>query len=202
MPGRSSGRSKVIIGIISCRRVAAPRAAFHAYYERRCLDPTRSAEISPRIFVRRARAAGDRTRWRAAFVLVRGLSVARVGSDLALQRWPVFFSASSPANQIRRTPIHFSSRRSFRQARRRCWRGGSACLVARALTRARYRAGRYPAGLAVAGSLVYGTHFGRSPRSRHRPQMRLTVAEVGPLRNTRPRHTLERRIVCECPISL
>jgi hypothetical protein len=39
------------IGIISCRRVPAPRAAFH--------------------------------RWRGVFVLVRGLSVARVGSDFS-----------------------------------------------------------------------------------------------------------------------
>src|SRR5262249_1093558 len=37
------------IGIISCRRVAAPSGAFHPYYERRCLDPTRSAENASRI---------------------------------------------------------------------------------------------------------------------------------------------------------
>src|SRR5215472_650867 len=48
------------IGIISSRRVAAPSGAFHPYYERRCLEPTRSAEIASRIFARRLAARGHK----------------------------------------------------------------------------------------------------------------------------------------------
>ena len=50
--GRTSTFRYCAIAIISCRRVAAAPAGSHPCYERRRLDPTRSAEIASRISTR------------------------------------------------------------------------------------------------------------------------------------------------------
>ncbi|WP_207783800.1 hypothetical protein [Micromonospora globispora] len=59
------------------------RAAFHPCYERRCLDPTRSAEISSKIFVRRAVRRGI-TGW--GLIPATEVSPARTRADTTPQQ--------------------------------------------------------------------------------------------------------------------